>query len=303
MMTTGIKQLQSPNDWIQRFKEFTNVHIFLNEQVTKLETTNNRISSIHTNNDNVLYIKEHCVLCIPPRSLFELLETCDPNIQNNWKPFEEMRIWCNMSSYQGIGFQFHFDTIVPKHNKKDWCWSCHHDWNIIVTEVHRYRNVFSRDPTIKNVWSCVIVDTQAFSKRLQKTVNQCSYEEIINEAFFQMKLEVIPVYVTSHETLMKTSDGLWKDNNSSFTNILGPLNQKGNIDNLFVIGACNDGSSATIMESGLVQAVNFANNLNKNQIFGQSWVNNFMGVLFHKDNFFTIIIFIILLQLCLVFYT
>ena len=100
---------------------------------------------------------------------------------------------------------------------------------------------YSKDPSIKTVWSCCIVDMETKSKRIGKTPNECNKEEVLNECLYQInKVYDIPEpkIVTTSEDLKKINNKKWISKNTGFTrSIYGDLNMKGNnIYNLFALG-------------------------------------------------------------------
>ena len=240
------KQMKEPNKWhriIELFLLKKGAIIYKNTKALKLNNNNinNNINSILVknliNNNEYTINCDKIFLCTQSNGLYPILKNSAINIQNNWMSIERMKIWHNKTFYIGFGFQLHFDKIVEF--KKEWCWSCGEDWTVIILPVSNWLKKSSKDPNIKTVWSCCIVDMDTKSKRIGKTANQCSKSEIINECLYQIKL----VYNIPKPKIITLSDGLnkinnkWISKNTGFTKgVYGNLNMKGKTDNLFALG-------------------------------------------------------------------
>ena len=275
-----IVQLTEPGEWINAYEEYTinsNIHLIKNCTVTSYN-----IDALQTNKG--VFRGNNYIFCVPIYNLGKIIENSNTSFKNNWMPYSEMTKLITMSTYSGFGFQLHFDYKINTNNQT-WCWSCEDDWTIILTEVQKFRKSFSIDANIKTVWSCVLIDTNAYSKRLRKTVNECCYNEVIIECIYQMekklKTSLRPKVITSYDGLYK-ENGVWRSKDSSYTNILGNINQKGKyLDNVYIVNACNDGSSATVMETGLKSANDFV----------EKYVQK------RKDPFYKMVIFVIIFSL------
>ena len=100
--------------------------------------------------------------------------------------------------------------------------------NELIKKVNRSNN-FKKDPKVKTVWSCCIVDMDTKSKRLNKTANECTYQEVLNACFFQIN----QVYYIPYPKIITTSRGLknindkWVSKNTGYTkNTYDDLNQE-----------------------------------------------------------------------------
>ena len=90
-----------------------------------------------------------------------------------------MRRWSDTTYYSAIGFQLHFREKLKFPNQ--WCWSCKDDWTIIMLPVSDWLTTKSKDPLINTVWSACVVDMDTKSKHINKTANECSRDELIEE--------------------------------------------------------------------------------------------------------------------------
>ena len=236
-----------PNKWhelIESYlKEKDNVTILKNTKVTKLQSTSykNIIDIVHIKNvvnNQYSTIKAYkVILCTQSNNLYPIIKHSSSYIQNNWMPINTFKEWSNNTFYSGFGFQLHFDKNVQF--KNDWCWSCGKDWTVIILPVSNWLKQYSKDPQIKTVWSCCIVDMETKSEILNKTPNQCSIQEIIDECMYQIKSTYNipkPHKITISKGITR-KDNKWISKNTGFTrNIYEKLMIKGSIDNLYALG-------------------------------------------------------------------
>ena len=253
-------QFAQPHGWIEQATRFlhkhNNVHVQLNVHVRAISrhyvesTTRER------------YYGSNIVLATPVRSIYTILKHSSQDIQRNW--FSNMKQWkyfVDTSTYVGFGFQLHFDKEVNEPFK--YCWSCFGAWSIIVVPRSTVLSPYTKDHHVKTVWSCVIVDLDSKSPRIQKTTNECNTKkEVIDEALFQMRAQwselPVPYRITVHRGVTRM-DGRWDSIHSSYGNAVGPLPYRGrDLDNVFVVGPHNMGSF-NLLNTAVHSAIRFAN--------------------------------------------
>lgn len=245
-----VTQMKEPNKWRDLIERYLtkkgNVTILKETRVTGIEQHNSKFTLL-VKNTNYGYddkrMGDKVFLCTQSNGLYPILINSSPTIRNNWMPIDKMKEWSNNTFYSGFGFQIHFDKIV--HFKNEWCWSCNGDWTVIILPVSNWLKKYSNDPDIKTVWSCCIVDMDTKSKRINKTANECTHDEVIDECFFQIKDK----YKIPSPKITTTSSGLQKINNKWISKNTGytkstydDLPMKGNIDNLFALGCFTETS-------------------------------------------------------------
>jgi hypothetical protein len=204
------------------------------------------------------------VLATPLRAAYEIVRRSPPRLQTNWfGSIDQFKHFVDRSTYTGFGFQLHFDVSVPV--PPEWCWSCFHDWTIIVVPKDRLHATISKDPKVKSVWSCVVVDLDTKSKRIGKTANECdTIEEVVDECMHQLQERSNdnlpkPYHVTVHKNIVRTDQRRWDSIHSSYANVMGSVPYRGtNTDNVFLVGPHNIGS-LTIIEHAIRSAVRFGN--------------------------------------------
>ena len=236
------KQMREPNKWHEiiekRLNMKKNVTILKNTKVINLHKSG-KVFYIKTKNTKNGYEKirysSKVFLCTQSDGIYSIIK--NTNLRNNWMPSKKMKIWTQNTFYSGFGFQIHFNTYVEF--KNEWCWSCNDDWTVIILPVSNWLKNFSNDPEIKTVWSCCIVDMDTKSKRLNKTANDCSIDEVLEECLYQIKksYEIPDPKVITISKGLKKINNKWKSKYTGYTkNIYNDLNMKGRVDNLYALG-------------------------------------------------------------------
>lgn len=281
--------LADSEEWINFFEEHLKnrgVTIMKNTMIKSFTDSNNMITEgIVTNIDNVeIKINSNFhILTLPPIAFQQLLITTS-NISSNWMEFNTMSQLLEESHYISFGFQFHFKSRINIYDKP-WCWSCMNDYNIIILPVSEYLDKYSMDPEIKTVWSCTIVDTSVFIKDKNKTINDMTSDEIINNV--KELLQVKPDYVTIYNGVKKINNK-WTSKDSAFSNnIYGTIYPKGKLDNLYTVGPHNLRGITTI-DKAVLSATQFLDSI---------YIENFKNKNYNIIFILIIIIIVILLYM------
>ena len=248
----SIKQMREPNKWHeileQRFKTMPNVKVYKSTEVITINSNNEDVEGIvakHIVNGNVKFIKgDRYIICAQPNSLLKIVGNCNHYIKNNWNSFEWLKQWANSSTYSGFGFQLHFREKIDF--PKDFCWGCNDAWNVIMENIGKWLNTKSKDPLVNTVWSCCLVDMETKSHVTNKTPNQSSKQEIIDECMRQIKerykktmnLELPKPYKITFSEGIYRLNNKWHSKNTGFSmNKLGYIQEQGNIANLYTVGS------------------------------------------------------------------
>lgn len=228
--------------WEKELSERDNVKIFTNSKLTKLICKNNKIVEAKTTTQTCK--PDICICAMPLYALKQLVSNCSKAVQINWMEYEKFKKYCYESSYSGLGFQFHFTE--EQRNINLWKEKCFTDWDIEIIKLNTYSNQPTRHSFIKEVWSCVIVDTNAVSTFLDKKVNEIDdINTIINEALRQLSnvfgMSITPYKVTIAKGITYNKEKKYWDMEHSAYNPFrdGPLPSKGTIDNLYSVGPHN----------------------------------------------------------------
>ena len=255
-------QINDKNLFVNKIIEYLklrNVNIILNSKVVGFENDNGMISFCKYSSNNKLFkIKgDEFIMAIPPIPIYNIIRT-NPITMNNWEPINDFKKWAMYSSYYSIGFQMHFTEKLPWIDK--WGWTINSPWYIIGLPVSNFIKEYTRDPSIKTVWSFTIIDGNYISPRINKTTNQCSLEEIKEEALHQLSQE----YGSKLEPKVFTFNPSVKYKNNKYTSSgsgvvitkLGTIDFQGKIPNLFTVG-CHTIDEIATMEMSLKSSMMF----------------------------------------------
>jgi len=267
----NLYQPRKPNDvglfkiWEKSLIDTKNVDIYFNSEVVMLESKDNLVKSLQLIKDNKI-INVSCnnvIFAIPPKNLLNILSKNNLNAFGN---FEEYKLWSLKSAYiQFIAITFHWKTKIELKNKYV---IPNTDWLIAHIVLSNYTDF--NDDRSKTVISACITKPDAISTYLNKTPNECSEKELIDEVFRQLKesLEISnlnePDFAILNPHISK-KDGIWTSNDSAFvyTND-GFKNYKSSIfSNLYSVGTHNGNSkyAFTSMESAVSNGITFINDI------------------------------------------
>jgi hypothetical protein len=251
-------QFKDTNKWhklIEKKIKDNNGFIYKNTEVVKLLEKNNKISCVVIKdlNTNEISTKsaDRVVLCCQSTGILDVLEASNSKVKNNWINYGWIENWCKNTYYIGFGFQLHFFDNIKFPEK--WCWSCGSDWNVIILPVSQWLDNKTKNKNVEAVWSCCIVDMDVKSKRINKTANQCSKDEVIEECIKQINenYKLPKHYTITISEGLQHYDGKWQSKNTGFTRKdLGHLPIKGNIENLYALGCFTKGKRPTIAHMG-----------------------------------------------------
>lgn len=256
----NFKQFKNPKKWIKIMEDELikqNVTIMKNYQVIQLKEENNKIQKgilqQTTNMDNFKEVNaQNHILTLPPVAFYNLLQNSPYKIKNNWMNAEKLKKWMFESYYASIGFQLHFKNEIEF--KKEWCWTCKNDYQLIVLPTSQYIDEFSKDPEIKTVWSCTVVDTDNLIVKRNKTVNELDLDTILKDCL--EILNVDPDKVTFYPGLHKQF-GKYISKDTAFSlGKYGTIKPKGTISNLYTVGPHND-EGITVINKAVRSAYNF----------------------------------------------
>lgn len=263
--------LNRPNDWIKQAYRYIfshdNMNIILRTKITSIDD----VQGIVRDESGNTYMGKNIILATPLQVCYEIIQRSSIDLKSNWfKSMNSFKRFVDKSTYIGLGFQLHFTEKVTI--PSEWCWSCFNDWTVIILEKSIEQDMLSRDPKVKCVWSCVVVDLDTKSKRINKTANECdTMDEIIEESIDQInKQRQIPIpkpYKTTYHHNIVRKNNKWDTINSSYANAVGRVPYQGKkVKNVFMVGPHNLGSLTTI-EHAIKSAVIFGNNKRLNHIF------------------------------------
>ena len=297
-------QFKDTNKWhelIEKKIKDNNGFIYKNTEVVKLLEKDNKISCVVIKdlNTNEIITKsaDRVVLCCQSTGILDVLEASNSKVKNNWINYGWIENWCKNTYYIGFGFQLHFFDNIKFPEK--WCWSCGSDWNVIILPVSQWLDNKTKNKNVKAVWSCCIVDMDVKSKRINKTANQCSKDEVIEECIKQINdnYKLPKHYTITISEGLEHYDGKWQSKNTGFTRKdLGHLPIKGNIENLYALGCFTKGKRPTIAHMGTAvdASVKFLN-LYESDIKSFHNKNYIINLLFKFLLFIVIVIILVII--------
>lgn len=259
----GSKFIQSASNdqWIDKWEseinKWGNVNIVKNSKLLSIKTTEKGYVCKATTGD----ITADIVICaMPLYALKDVLSRSPAKIKNNWMPFKDFEKFTFESSYSGVGFQLHFTEEMP--DPSTW-YSGFTDWNIEVISLRSYSSKVSHHPHIKDVWSCVVVDTNAVSTHLKKKMNDMDdindvTEELIRQLTLSYGRSIHPAKVTVSKGIRYNKKNKYWDMDHSGYNpsFGGPLPHTGDMENLYSVGPHNI-YEITVLENAIRAADRF----------------------------------------------
>jgi len=249
--------------WEKKISKKENVKIYKNSYITNLVSRGKKIIYANTNKGRIY--GDVFVCAFPLWNFQEMVKKCDQaNIKNNWLSEKQFIDYCKKSSYSGIGVQLHFKQKLNL--DLSWCQTCFGDFGIIMLEVSKFNDNFTKKKGIKTVLSCALVDFTAKSKRLNKKLVKMTYEEIGEEVLYELNqatgLKLKPEAITVNVDFNRK--GHWELRESAFNATpSGALPPKGNkINNLYIAG-CQNYYEIAVLDGALRAADDLADTFKK----------------------------------------
>jgi hypothetical protein len=275
-----IYQPSQPND-VKMFKEWQEVlqklkvDILLDTEVVSIDGKNqNRVDSITILTKNTkpkqMY-STNFVLCIPPKQIEKLLFP-NPLFQNAFGDMTILQSWITKNTYQNyipITFHWHKNDL-PDNFQLPLVWGFpKSDWGIAFIELTQYMNF--QDDRSKLVISTCITKPEIVSSNIHKTPHACTETELKEEVFHQLKISFPklpnPSFAIIHPSVHRINNE-WIEDDTAFIaapNSFFLSSQSYQTENLFQVGTQNGNSvyAFTTMESAVVNAISFANKVEK----------------------------------------
>ena len=261
-------QPKHPNDtklfsYWQKYLEDNGTEFLLNEEVISVNKNEVILKTTKITANQI-------ILGIPPLNLSKILDNSDEQIKkaiylkNNYNNYNELKEYLNYTSYiDYINITFHWSTKLdlPKlHGFPS------NDWGIFWIVLSDYTTFEEKES--KTVISLAISYLDNLSTNSLKTANESSKQELINEAFNQLK-EIYALKIPHYtEAIISPNvykkNGVWIDNDTAFfKSKKGYMSAFTNIPSLFVLGTqCGfNFYKFTSMESATSNGVELARKL------------------------------------------
>lgn len=149
------------------------------------------------------------IFAIPPVNLVQIIQN-NPFVKNSFGQFDIIKQWAHFNNYNiyvSITFHWNQNLQLPK----VWGFPLS-DWGIAYIVLSDYMTFDNQQS--KTVISCCITKPEAISTNINKTIDQCSNQELINETFRQLKIN-FPNLQTPTKSFISPGD--YKFNNKWLT--------------------------------------------------------------------------------------
>jgi len=216
------------------------VVIIANTTLDRLEDTGEGTAVLaYTKEDSEpIKIEDEIILALDPMGLYKVLNSSSDKIKDNWGGWDKLSNHILDGIYVSLSVQFHFeegtDISVDKATKM----GASTDWGIICVPVPL---TVSKTPTL----SSTILNMNAYSSVLNKNVDACSYNEVMEEAWRQIRqanpnLPDKPLDITIGSGTSRDEESGWRfDLSSACRTTLGPLESRGKREKLSIVGPLN----------------------------------------------------------------
>ena len=256
------------------FKYWENYLLNTNNVIIKKSTMinkciiddNNNITKVVDINGNI-YNGNNIILACPPISVINIISKLNiPDAFINFNTFENFAKKTEYLEY--IPIIFHWNSKIELSKKRDFPPSS--EWGVIYILLSNYMEFDEK--TSQTVISASISRMDVKSSFLNKTANECSEEELINETLRQLKISIKPTVSIMYPNVYKDPvANIWKNKDTAFFNTATEEDvyfKSDKYKNLYTIGTHNKGSSYyfTSFESAVSNAIVAFNNLNDKEV-------------------------------------
>jgi hypothetical protein len=259
----SLYQPKLPNDvgLLKIWREFLDkrgVHFYLNTDIKNINIKNNVIDSISVSVDNrveTIFSKKF-VIAIPPKNLVELIKTYQ--IPHNWGNLEKYAIDTAYIDYISVSFHWNKDLKLKKiygFPKSS--------WGIAFIVLSDYMTFNENDS--KTVLSTAVTLSDRKSPRNNKTADECTSNELVDEIFLQLReaypdLPLPTISIISPGVKYDSNNKKWISEDTAFimTSNRGYLPFQNNIiKNMYTLGTHNGKSyyKFTSLESAVSNSV------------------------------------------------
>lgn len=256
--------------WQSFLEQHKNIDIVLEHDVIYLNY-NEEINTIQSvwmvdkKNHNTVEVKcGNVILAVPPSSIARILAMCHDKVKNSFIPYPRLlRLAHNTDYIPYICITYHWDTVQTTSSVHGFPTG---DWGII----HIVLSDYMHENFSKTLISTCVSYTDTISHHTNKTANQSTSDEVIEETFRQLK-QIMPhlkdptVALISSQCFYDEKTHAWKQKDVSYFSSMKEnfLKSHGDVTNLFNVGTHNGNTdfSITTMESAVSNALVLAHSL------------------------------------------
>lgn len=254
------------NDWHNHLISSNLIDVKLNSTAVNFIKNDNKLSTVvcRENNTEVSYSANDFIFAIPPYALSTTIYNTP--LENSFGDHSELTNYSNNNIHlESISISYHFDSNVDLSENLSISYS---DWGIGYIVVSNYMKFYS-----KVIISTTVAMLDKKSKYTNKTANESSKDEVIIEAYRQLKLvfhKLPNVYngVMSPNNY-KNINNIWKNVDTAYIKNMDEVGipfQSPVIQNLYTVGTHNDKckNNYTSIESSSINSIECFKQLNPN---------------------------------------
>jgi hypothetical protein len=259
----SLYQPKYPNDeglfkiW-KRHLELKGVVFYLSSEINNISMNNDKITSIEVLNNNKIerIIGDKYIFAIPPKNLYDVITNF--SIPHSWG---DLKTFSEETAYiEYLSVSFHWSKKLNLNKVYGFPKS---SWGVAFIILSDYMNF--EEINSKTVISAAVTLTDRKSPNTNKTADECTEQELVDEMFLQLK-EAYPDLPTPTTTIISPgvnfnhSKNKWVSNDTAYimTSNMGYLPFNNNIiSNMYNVGTHNGKSyyKFTSMESAVSNAV------------------------------------------------
>lgn len=241
------------------------IEIKLNSSVKKITKKNTFIIIDNKNNEIEC---DKVIIALPPIHLTEILQNCDDNIKNSFGDFNKLKQFAIDTKYiTYVSITFHWDKKLNLQKNYGFPIS---NWGLISIIMSDYMKLSETDSITMISTSLSILDKKGNFNN--KTVNECSKDEILIEAFKQLKLTYPDIIDEPIKIILYPSnyyddkEKVWKNDESAFISTFNTEFiefESKTVENIYNVGTHNGKSNIkyTCMESAIENAIALSHKL------------------------------------------
>lgn len=241
------------------------IEIKLNSSVKKIKFNNTFIILDDKNNEIEC---DKVIIAIPPVHLTEILQNCDDNIKNSFGDFNKLKQFAIDTKYiTYVSITFHWDKKLNLQKNYGFPIS---NWGLISIKMSDYMKLLETESKTMISTSLSILDKKGNFNN--KTVNECTKDELLIEAFKQLKLTYPDIIDEPTKIILYPSnyyddkEKVWKNDESAFISTFNTEFiefESKTVENIYNVGTHNGQSNIkyTCMESAIENAIALSHKL------------------------------------------
>jgi len=235
------------NVW-KHFLENRGVDFLLNVDLKNVAVIDGVVSHITLNNgDSDTQIDcDKLIFAVPPVSLTAIIKN-DEMLRNAFGNYNNLERWANLTKYKDyVSVTYHFKSDTAFALQSNNGLTLLTDWGVRVINLSEYMKKVECDNNIVLTVAITMLDKE--SAHILKCANDCTYDELVREAYRQLKISYLNNGEYSYNAYINPNnyydsrDNQWKCIDSAYLNVYDeqyiPF-KSSTIDNLYNLGTHN----------------------------------------------------------------